>query len=96
MKVGLALALARYFHGVSAEDVRRIPYLIIPLILIALPSALVLKQPDLGTALFLIMTGGAVFFVAGVPKDFAAFAGQARTQVGEALELVDQDRFEFC
>lgn len=66
MKVGLALALARYFHGVSAEDVKRIPYLIIPLALIALPSALVLKQPDLGTALFLIMTGGAVFFVAGV------------------------------
>lgn len=66
MKVGLALALARYFHGVSAEDVRRIPYLIVPLVLIALPSALVLKQPDLGTALFLIMTGGAVFFVAGV------------------------------
>jgi aspartyl-tRNA synthetase len=40
--------------------------------------------------------GDAVFFVAGVPKDFAAFAGQARTQVGEALELVDENRFEFC
>ena len=66
MKVGLALALARYFHGVSTEDVRRIPYLFVPLMLIALPSALVLKQPDLGTALFLIMMGGAVFFVAGV------------------------------
>jgi rod shape determining protein RodA len=66
MKVGLALALARYFHGASTEDVRRIPYLIVPLLLIALPSALVLKQPDLGTALFLIMIGGAVFFVAGV------------------------------
>ena len=66
MKVGLALALARYFHGVSTEDVRRIPYLFVPLLLIALPSALVLKQPDLGTALFLIMIGGAVFFVAGV------------------------------
>ena len=66
MKVGLALALARYFHGISTEDVRRIPYLFVPLMLIAMPSALVLKQPDLGTALFLIMMGGAVFFVAGV------------------------------
>tara|TARA_R110000868_G_scaffold4155_30_gene25545 strand:- start:1988 stop:3130 length:1143 start_codon:yes stop_codon:yes gene_type:complete len=66
MKVGIALALARYFHGVSAEDVRRIPYLIAPILMIGAPSALVLKQPDLGTALFLIMTGGAVFFVAGV------------------------------
>ena len=66
MKVGIALALARYFHGVSAEDVRRIPYLLAPILMIGAPSALVLKQPDLGTALFLIMTGGAVFFVAGV------------------------------
>jgi rod shape determining protein RodA len=66
MKVGLVLALARYFHGVSADEVKRIPYLLVPLLLIGLPSALVLKQPDLGTALFLIMTGGAVFFVAGV------------------------------
>ena len=66
MKVGIVLALARYFHGVSAENVRRFPYLIVPILMIGAPSALVLKQPDLGTALFLIMTGGAVFFVAGV------------------------------
>ena len=52
MKIGLILALARYFHGVSMENVRRIPYLLIPLLLVALPSILVLKQPDLGTALF--------------------------------------------
>lgn len=66
MKVGIVLALARYFHGLSAEASRRIPYLILPILMIGAPSALVLKQPDLGTALFLIMTGGAVFFVAGV------------------------------
>lgn len=66
MKVGIVLALARYFHGLTVEDVRRIPYLFVPLLLIAVPSALVLKQPDLGTALFLIMTGGAIFFITGV------------------------------
>ena len=66
MKVGLVLALARYFHGLTLEDVRRIPGLVVPLLMVALPAALVLKQPDLGTALFLLMTGGAVFFVSGV------------------------------
>ena len=66
MKVGIVLALARYFHGVSADNVKRIPYLFVPLLMIGAPSALVLKQPDLGTALFLIMTGGAIFFIAGV------------------------------
>ncbi len=40
--------------------------------------------------------GDAVFFVAGVPKVFAAFAGQARTQVGEQLEMIDESRFDFC
>ncbi len=40
--------------------------------------------------------GDAVFFVAGVPAEFASFAGQARTQVGEQLEIIAQDRFEFC
>ncbi|MEK9644750.1 MAG: aspartate--tRNA ligase [Alphaproteobacteria bacterium] len=40
--------------------------------------------------------GDAVFFVAGVPKDFVGFAGRARTQVGEQLEIIDENRFEFC
>lgn len=82
MKVGIVLALARYFHGLTVEDVRRIPYLVVPLLLIAVPSALVLKQPDLGTALFLIMTGGAIFFVSGVRLwKFAVVAGVAAAAI---------------
>ncbi|MGE3150405.1 MAG: aspartate--tRNA ligase, partial [Pseudorhodoplanes sp.] len=40
--------------------------------------------------------GDAVFFVAGDPKKFAAFAGQARSRAGEELKLTAKDRFEFC
>src|SRR5215510_8701091 len=40
--------------------------------------------------------GDAVFFVAGKPKDFVKFAGVARAKIGEELDLVDKDRFEFC
>ncbi len=40
--------------------------------------------------------GDAVFFVCGVPNRFANFAGQARTRIGEDLELVDFDQFVFC
>ena len=40
--------------------------------------------------------GDAVFFAAGDPKKFAAFAGNARTRVGEELELIDYDRFDLC
>ncbi len=40
--------------------------------------------------------GDAVFFVAGKPKTFVAFAGRARQRVGEELGLIAQDRFAFC
>ena len=45
---------------------------------------------------FGLADGDAVFFVAGIPKDFADFSGRARTKIGEALDLLAKDRFEFC
>ena len=65
-KVALVLALARYFHGVEVEDIGRPRYLVIPLVLVAAPIALVLRQPDLGTAVILGLLGAAVFWIAGV------------------------------
>ena len=43
-----------------------------------------------------LMDGDAVFFVAGVPKTFAAFAGGARDKIGEDLDLCETDVFRFC
>jgi aspartyl-tRNA synthetase len=40
--------------------------------------------------------GDACFFVAGQPKEIYKFAGSARTKVGEDLDLIRKDRFEFC
>jgi rod shape determining protein RodA len=66
MKVAVILALARHFHGMASEEVGRIGNLLIPILLIAAPTALVLKQPDLGTSIMLAAVGVAVFFCAGV------------------------------
>ena len=66
MKIALVLALARYFHGLSAENAGRIRYLILPALLIVVPTALVLKQPDLGTAMMLLAAGAILFFLGGV------------------------------
>lgn len=66
MKISIVLALARYFHGLNPEEVGQIRWLIVPLVLVLLPVGLVMKQPDLGTAMLLLMTSGAVFFFAGV------------------------------
>ena len=43
-----------------------------------------------------LSTGDACFFVAGRPEKFADFAGLARTKVGSDLELIDENRYEFC
>jgi len=66
MKIALVLSLARYFHGKTYEDIGRPHYLIIPVLMAVLPTGLVLKQPDLGTAGMLMMVAGAMFFAAGV------------------------------
>jgi rod shape determining protein RodA len=66
MKITIVLALARYFHGCSVENVRRLRHLIVPLFIVAAPAALVLRQPDLGTALMLVFVGAGLMFVAGV------------------------------
>lgn len=66
MKIGLVLALARYYHGLRAEQVSHILYLIPPAFLIGAPVGLVFMQPDLGTAMMLAMTGVALVFLAGL------------------------------
>ncbi|WP_270375714.1 aspartate--tRNA ligase [Marinicauda sp. Alg238-R41] len=43
-----------------------------------------------------LKAGDAVFFAAGVPKDFVAFAGRARNQVGRELDLFEDGVFKFC
>ena len=66
MKIALVLSLARYFHRLSLDDVARPTYLVFPILLVAAPVALVMRQPDLGTSLLLLMGSVAMFFLAGV------------------------------
>lgn len=67
MKIAVVLALARYFHNTALEDVRRIRFLILPALIVFAPVGLVMMQPDLGTAITIIIGGGTMFFMAGVP-----------------------------
>ena len=66
MKIALVIALARYFHTVGSDDIKHIPILIPPLLLILAPAALVLRQPDLGTAALLVLSGTMMLFLAGL------------------------------
>jgi len=66
MKLGLVMGLARYYHGLRAEEVSHIVYLAPPLLMIGAPVGLIFIQPDLGTALLLAATGVAMVFLAGL------------------------------
>ena len=77
MKVALVLALARYFHGLTLEETRRLRALVAPVLMVLAPAALVLRQPDLGTAILLSLTSAALLFAAGVRLRTFALAGAA-------------------
>lgn len=66
MKVALVLALASWFHRASWERMGNPLFLIPPVIAVLVPVGLILKEPNLGTAVITAIVGGAVFFAAGV------------------------------
>jgi len=43
-----------------------------------------------------VSDGDSVFFACGVENEVATFAGQARTKLGEELDLIKNDEFNFC
>ncbi len=66
MKITLVMCLAAYYDWLPTEKTSRIIWVILPVLLILIPTALVLRQPDLGTSLLLITGGAIVMFLAGV------------------------------
>ncbi|MDP3861260.1 MAG: rod shape-determining protein RodA [Phaeovulum sp.] len=66
MKIALIMALAAYYDWLDLARTSRLIWVAVPAALILVPTALVLSQPDLGTALMLVMGGGLVMFAAGV------------------------------
>lgn len=85
MKLALVLALARYFHSAYLDEVRRPLFLLPPVVMILLPVGMVLKQPDLGTAVMIAAVGTAMLFLAGAALwKFALAAGLG----GAALPIV--------
>jgi rod shape determining protein RodA len=66
MKVALVLVLARYYQWLGTARVSHPHWVLVPLVLIAMPVALTLKQPDLGTAALFASIGVLLMFFAGV------------------------------
>lgn len=74
MKPAIVLALARFYHDLPHYRTSHITGLLGALILLTLPMALILRQPDLGTTLLLGTTGVAIVFLAGISWRVIGFA----------------------
>ncbi|WP_026757264.1 rod shape-determining protein RodA [Sediminimonas qiaohouensis] len=66
MKIALVMMLAAYYEWLPMRKISHPFWVAVPAMIIMLPAALVLKQPDLGTALLLVFSGGGLMFLAGV------------------------------
>lgn len=66
MKIALVMALASWFHRASHERVGNPLFLVPPAMAVLLPVALILKEPNLGTAVITAAVGLVVFLAAGL------------------------------
>ena len=66
MKIGIVLALARYYHQLDPRKTGTLLWTLPPLLMIGAPVALVMKQPDLGTAMLIAIAGFAMMFLGGL------------------------------
>ena len=69
-KLTVVLALARYFHHFPPHKYLQVYFLIVPVLLVAVPVVLILKQPNLGTATLLSGIAVWLMFAAGVHRRY--------------------------
>lgn len=68
MKIAMPMMLAWYFH--QREETLRVADYMVAALLLLMPVALIVRQPDLGTAILVIAAGFFVIFFAGLPWKF--------------------------
>ncbi len=87
MKIALVMVLAAYYDWLPLKKTSRPLWVLMPIILIMVPTGLTLIQPDLGTALLLMIGGGLIMFLAGV--HWAYFAVVIAAGVGTVFTVFE-------
>ena len=86
MKISLVMLLAAYYDWLPINKTSHLLWVLAPVALTLIPVYLVLSQPDLGTALLLLLGGGTVMFLAGV--HWAYFASVIAAGVGAIVAVI--------
>ncbi len=66
MKIAIILCFAKYYHRIQLANVNKLRNIIIPILILFVPIALVITQPDLGTSILIALSGIIVLWLAGV------------------------------
>ena len=66
MKVAIIICFAKYYHRLQLTNVNKIQNIILPILILFIPIALVVSQPDLGTSILIASSGIIVLWLAGV------------------------------
>ena len=74
MKIALIVFLARYYYKIPSELVTNIKYILIPVVALFTPVLLVAAQPDLGTAVLIMIGGFAVVWLTGFRIKFFLYS----------------------
>ena len=75
MKIAIILCFARYYHRMQDTEVQNLKNVIQPLILLIIPCIFVIKQPDLGTAILIALSGIVVMWIAGLNIKYFIYSG---------------------
>ena len=65
MKVGLIVFLSRYYYKIPTDNVTNIKYILTPVFVLFIPIILIVAQPDLGTAVLIMIGGISVIWLSG-------------------------------
>ena len=87
MKIAMVMVLAAYYDWLPLRKTSRPLWVLMPILLILLPTGLTLIQPDLGTAILLMTAGGLLMFLAGV--HWAYFAVVIAAGVGTVFTVFE-------
>ena len=74
MKIGIIIFLARYYNKIPSHEVTSIKFMILPIFSLFIPVALIITQPDLGTAVLIGAGGLAVIWLTGFKMKYFMFS----------------------
>ena len=70
VKITIILALAKFYHDIKFENIKKISFLFFPFLILIIPFIFVVIQPDLGTSIMVLISGILPVLISGFPVSY--------------------------